>query len=65
METQSVADSLIKLNSPQVVLCKDQNGKIAMKLKKDSAKIFLTHDWNKTNSFTHDPSEIEKLYITQ
>ena len=43
----------------------DQNGKIAMKLKKDSAKIFLTHDWNKTNSFTHDPSEIEKLYITQ
>ena len=43
----------------------DQNGKIAMKLKKDSAKIFLTHDWNKTNSFTHEPSEIEKLYITQ
>ena len=41
METQSLADSLIKLNSPQVVLCKDQNGKIGLKVKAVNKGVFV------------------------
>ena len=39
----------------------DANGKISMKVRKDGPKHYLTFDWNKQNSKTINPMDIEEL----